>query len=371
MKISAIKLNTVYYKSNKQNNIKTTDEIKKDNKISAKNPIFLVSAGAVISGIILLKKGYLPKPVKLPDEPLANSLPTDIKKTLSFNNRYDEFKNFISNPEEKFIKGTGNNSTVYDLPNLDKYVLKVLKPGVSKNPNEIPIGAISDNINLGQPIWEHPENKRISILKKIPGEPHSTKNWSNIIWDKELSHPIEVTQQMAEDYALSIQKISEMEQTVFDKLALSLKILDTTPKYKGDTFSGFKVDSINPNNLMVDIKNKDMNIIDYFGKSKSSHQNSSTDITAIISDFTLMPEYYDKLSPEKQKALIQNIKTIDKKATDASKKAGLTTDRNIFKNYINDTSKYFYPPHIVSSNGKTYKRDYRITSQKLLDILEK
>ena len=184
-----------------------------------------------------------------------------------------------------------------------------------------------------------------------------------------MEHPIEVNQTMAEEYATSIQKISEMNQSVFDRLALSIKTLDEIPKHGNDNIPGFKVDSINPNNLMVDFENNELNIIDYFSKSKPSHQNSSTDITAIISDFTLMPEYYDLLSPEKQKGLIENIKTIDKKVTDSSNKVGLTTDRNVFKTFINETSKYYYPPHIVTSNGVSYKRDYRVTSQKLLDIL--
>lgn len=88
----------------------------------------------------------------------------------------------------------------------------MLKPDAPNNPNKIPISAIPNNINLGQPEWKHPENDRISILKKISVKPHSTKNWSNVIWDKKSECPLEVNKQMADEYTVSIQKISDMAQ---------------------------------------------------------------------------------------------------------------------------------------------------------------
>ena len=166
MKVSAINYNGIRFKSENINQSNPKEISKPEKRPLVKDTLLLAGSGIALSGIYLLNKARFPKPVVLPDEPLANSLPKDIKKILSFDKRYEEFKNYIQNPDKKRIKGIGSNSTVYAIPNMDKYVLKILKPGLSKNPNEIPIGAIPDKVNLGQPVWEHPENSRISILKK-------------------------------------------------------------------------------------------------------------------------------------------------------------------------------------------------------------
>ena len=64
-----------------------------------------------------------------------------------------------------------------------------------------------------------------------------------------------------------------MPQTTFDQLAKDVKVLSD---------KGYKLDSINPNNLLVDEDKQQIHIIDYF-KVKSSeqhlYQNSCFDLT--------------------------------------------------------------------------------------------
>ena len=121
------------------------------------------TTGIAISGLSLIGAGiYLihRKNLKaakniftpLPDTLLAKSLPENIQGELSYNHKYERFLEFLNNPPAENVSGTGANSVVYNIPVLDNYVLKILKPQAYIDPDTLPINIFPDNINLGQPV---------------------------------------------------------------------------------------------------------------------------------------------------------------------------------------------------------------------------
>lgn len=308
---------------------------------------------------------------QLPDTPLANSLPQNIRKELSYSDKYQKFLKFLFNPPEENLAGKGANSKVYNIPFLDKYVLKVLKPKSYYKPLEVPLNIFPDDVNLGQPVWVHPENYRLILLKKISGEPHSIKNWSSTIWDEKIRDAVPVTKEQAHQYYTQVTRIAGMEQSVFDDLALQIKTLDDAVNIEYGVPHGFKTDSINPNNLMVDYEKNKLSVIDYFTKTKPQHQNSYLDMVSVITDFTLFHEYYDLLGANEQKKLLQAIKQIDKKSFAAAVKIGLDTDENTFINFINYTNKYFHVPGVPKPDGNgEYIRQYGHSTGNMLSLLK-
>ena len=367
-----------------QNSVKQLAENKEKKQLINYSLLVGSSLAVVLAGVYILKNKKPPSNQKnesilyqeciqtyLPDETLAISLPEALKSKLSLNNNYQKLKNMFSSPDEKDIAGIGANSTVYNIDFLDEYVLKIMKPDKKADPNKIPINLFPDNINLGQPIWVHPENPRILILKKVSGVPNSVQNWSDIIYDKKLQKPVPVTNEQAQQYFDNIYKISKMQQSVFDNLAEQIKVLDVTPKSVGDKIPGFKTDSVNPNNLLVDFENNRLGVIDYFAKCNSEYQNSYMDMVAAIGDFTLFPEYYDKLTPLQQKTLMDALKIVEEKSFLAAEKIGLSTDKNVFLNFINKINIYFPIPPVKKSETEEYIRSYDIRAKAFVDLFNR
>ncbi len=256
--------------------------------------------------------------------------------------------------------GMGANSVVYNIPLLDDYVLKVLN---KDDPNNINIKEFPSSVNLGQPVWQNPDNLRMLILKKINGNEHSIPNWSNTIWDNEIYSPRSVTKEQAKLYFSQISDIALFPQSSYDSFAADTKLLSD---------KGYKLDSINPNNLIVDNKKKQLHVIDYFKvkpKESDIYQNSYLDLSAIILDFTLLPEFYDNLDKDDQKELVKNIKIINEKTHQAALNTGLSTDEDRFKTYIRTTSRWF-TAHSVNKENGMYFRYYDVRLDDFIKMLK-
>ena len=349
------------------------DKNVKKNKTVAKNcAYFIAGMATVASGMYIAKHAKnIQNPLccrVLPFNTITESLPNDLKAVIAGKkDNYEQFLSMMANPNPELLHGRGANSSVYRLPFTDKYVMKVLN---QNSKSDFRIGALGSR-NFGQPVWENPENNRILVLNKIKGKPHSTPTWTSIIWDETVKSPKQVTVEQAEHYYDSMVGISRMKQSAFDDLAGQIKFLDTVPKYEHDRIRGYKVDSINPNNLMVDMENEKLSIIDFFAKDKPVHQNSYMDMVAVISDFALMREYHDLLPVEKQKELIKALKVINAKSLTAAEKTGLSTDKRVFTAYIDETSKYFPVPNVSNFDGSVeYVRSYDQSSRAMMRLLE-
>ena len=260
------------------------------------------------------------------------------------------------------ILGEGANSIVYKIPELNDYVLKVLH---NEGMNRVNIGEFPSDVNLGQPVWQDKENSRYLILKKVEGDVHSIDNWSKTIWDKEKYTPLPVTKVQANLYYEQLSDLANMPQAAYNQLVRNVKILDER---------GYKLDSINPNNLIVDKEKSQIHIIDSFKvkpHERDIYKNCYMDLVAIMLDFTLFPEFFDKMDDKKKVSTLYNVKLIQEKVYKAAQNSDLSLDVERFKTFIKAISRWF-PAHSVpnENNGGIYFRYYDVRMLDFLDMLE-
>lgn len=272
------------------------------------------------------------------------------------------FNDLLSMAQQEDNKiGQGANSIVYNIPYLSGYVLKILN---KDDPNKIDINEFPQDINLGQPVWQNPENPRMLVLKKINGTEHSIPNWSKTIWDSEIYSPLPVSKEQAKLYLSQIQQLSDMPQSAFDAISRDVKMLDD---------NGYKVDSINPNNLIVDRDKEEIHIIDYFKVNQNErhiYQNSCMDLMAIMLDFTLFPEFYDKLGEEEKQELLECVDKISEKMHTGAENSGLSCDDEKFKKYIRTTSRWFTAHSVPNGKDGVYFRYYDVRLEDFLKMIE-
>lgn len=289
----------------------------------------------------------------------TNSLPEEIRSKMPKGSSIQDLIRMAQTEENKL--GQGANSIVYSIPHLDDYVLKVLN---KDDPNKIDMSEFPSDVNLGQPVWQDEKNPRILILKKIEGKEHSIPNWSKTIWDGANYTPLNVTSEQAKLFHSQLNDLSQMPQSAFDQLAKDVKLISD---------KGYKLDSINPNNLIVDKEKQQIHIIDFFKvKPHESHQyqNSYMDLVAIALDFTLFPEYYDKMDESEKSNTLKNAETIREKMHKGAENAGLSCDDERFKTFIRTTSRWF-PAHSVPNEktGGVYFRYYDVRLEDFLDMI--
>jgi len=285
------------------------------------------------------------------------NLPREISKNIPDGYTIDELISLAQNDNN--LRGIGANSKVYNIPYLSDYVLKVLN---KKDPNGIDIKEFPSDVNLGQPVWQSDKNPRLIILKKVEGQEHSIPSWSRTMWAPEIQKPLNVTKEQSEIYFNSVEKLANMPQEAFDELCNKVRILDE---------KDYKVDSINPNNLIVD--ENEIHIIDYFKVKpweKDIYQNSSYDLIAIMLDFTLLPEYFEKMSQEQQESFLKNAKIIFDKVQKGAEFAGFSNDIEIYKTFIKEVSKWFVPQSAFEEDGTEHIRLYDYRADDFLKFLE-
>lgn len=244
---------------------------------------------------------------------------------------------------ENFI-GKGANSKVYKFinPLLDKWVLKECKVPFAQECKLLfePSQDAFYGYNMGQEIAKA-GNKYI-VLKKIEGIEHSIPNWTD-----KITHAGEITTEEARQFVNSLSKIQEFPQAAFDQYASDLKMLQD---------KGYKQDSINPNNLLIDYDKKIIHIIDFTKADHSKQVNSRMDLIMPLLDFSLFKNFHDKLNSEEQKQLIDYSKTIIEKCNKASKKANLSQSEGTFLKYIELVDSAF--GWFLKDKGGDYRTRY-------------
>ena len=259
--------------------------------------------------------------------------------------------------DEQMI-GQVANSIVYSIPYSSDFCLKVLnKP----DPNKIKSDEFPQGVNLGQPVWQDEDNPNILMLRRIKGEENSIPNWSKTIFDPQTGAPQSVTKEQAGIYLSKVRAIANMPQKSYNELAYKIKILEDR---------GYKLDSINPNNLIVNFDDNEINVIDYFkippyDIDKGVYKNCYLDIVSLALDFTLLPEYFDKLSKEEQDELADCIAKINSKAYLAAVSQGLSCNSEKFRNFIYYTIQWFE----VQDNNE-YIRKYEQRTEDFIKMLK-
>ena len=259
-------------------------------------------------------------------------------------------KAFERNIKEENLLGEGLESTVYEFddPKLSKWALKVMKEDFNKVPPRSLVTEKEDPFpgkNRGQIIAS--VGCRYYILKKIDGEPHSVTNWKEHI-DNE-SH---VTQEETQEFAKSLEKIASFPQRSFDNYAHQLKALDE---------NGYKQDSMNPNNLLIDYTNKKISIIDYFKKDNEWHKNSKYDLINSILDFSLFEAFYNTANEADKSSMLKSSKKIIEKCTKAAIKDGISLDIYDYIGFLTEVDKWFGYKIIQEEEGDHRARFYHMS----------
>ena len=235
-----------------------------------------------------------------------------------------EPKTLVNDCVDENIIGSGQNSVVYKFSNplLDNWAMKVIKKDSDLQESfKQPISKMSDdfeNVNMGQAIAEIGE--RVQILKKIPGKSHSISNWST-----RRAEGTPITAEEAEKFLSDVKQISKFPQKSFDAYAGRLKLIDD---------NGYKADSFNPNNYLIDYSTKEINIVDAYKYDVDAHMNTKYDLLGPLVDYPNFEKFYNAMNESQKADYIQITKLLAHKCTRAAKKQGVNTSEDVFREFI-------------------------------------
>lgn len=255
------------------------------------------------------------------------------------------------NIKEENKLGEGLNSRVYsfDDPKLSQWAIKVDKDEFKNDSNKLfkPADDVFKGENFGQEIAL--AGTKYRILKKIDGDIHSIENWSNCV-----NNDSKVSLKQAQEFKSQLKRLSNLPQKTFDDYAHKLEFLQE---------QGWKQDSINPNNILIDYDKEEIYIIDSFKADNSNHTNSRLDLINVLLDFTLFNNFYDKLDQEGKQDLLNSARQIITKCDNAVEKTNLSTKDSTYMNYITEVDRWF-GCHLIHKGG-----DYRERFNNLKNLL--
>ena len=209
--------------------------------------------------------------------------------------------------------GEGHFKLVYKIDGLKDFVLAVLKGEF----NQASVSAFEASekflpkYNFGQPIATN--NNGLLILGKVNGKEHSIHNWHRFgIMGEEInpSHAV--------DFLSKIEEIKTFPLDAFEHFSSEIKYLNE---------NSIRMDSINPNNILIDSEAKTLNFIDVEYKDIFNVLprpfNSVSDIIAIFLDSLLHRKFVEMLTNSQQKNLLEASKLIIEKCKAAASNINL------------------------------------------------
>lgn len=159
----------------------------------------------------------------------------------------------------KNLLGLGNANRAYSIDSYPNFVLRVPKSFVPQNDTIFfykPISPELQEYNFGLPIVNLGHG--VEILNKVEGESNSIPNWINQM-KKSVYYSEPVGKSDAKTFLNNLIKISNFPIEAYVDLAKKFKSLNDTP---------YTPDFLNPNNILVDFKNKKFNVIDLWKNGK-------------------------------------------------------------------------------------------------------
>lgn len=225
------------------------------------------------------------------------------------------------------IIGEGSAKAVYKIPNIDDYVIGREKRKTYHKQDFVRMDIPFERYNFGQPIAE--TDSGIIIMKKVNGKSHSLDNWSDKVDKLLFGQPVERSD--AKEFLEAMKTVSKMPLNSYIDLANQIKYLSD---------GGHRLDILSPNNVLIDPKNQQMNLIDLIdGQDRfenfEGELNTVYDLQNILCGTILHEASRKQLSPAEAKELDKaTIETL-KKCEMAGKYAGLTTDKTNTINFYN------------------------------------
>jgi len=176
----------------------------------------------------------------------------DFMEKLEQNYPKTSLKKFVEQTTKKEnLLGEGRKSKVYSINGIDDYVIKISKnPSYNLFSKPKPFNKVENDLygfNFGQAIADNGEG--ISIHMRTQGKEYGIKNWAACFNRKKYPTTEEVNDFINKDMA----QLSEFPQSSFDDLVKKVSFIHNTTDYKFDFY--------NPNNFLIDYKNKKINIV--------------------------------------------------------------------------------------------------------------
>lgn len=250
---------------------------------------------------------------------------TNSKAKISFKSKADsvEFNDWLKSQtqtpkevaqktiENEVVLGEGTENIVYQIPNNDSFVLRVPKTGF-RGDNLRLVDDEFEDINIGQTIATIGNSQ---VRKKQLGEPAGVlfkdrvekSGYENIF-----------------SYRKHVYQAAQMPQESYDELAKTLKLLND---------KGYAFDMYNPNNILIDSKNKKFNIVDDFREiTDDKDENTFASIAMPLLDTWFMNglSYTEDYIDAWQEIIIKSMKAANKEGLPAPQK-DLDTLNNVFE----------------------------------------
>ena len=151
------------------------------------------------------------------------------------------------------VLGEGRNKIVYSIPNVAEYVLALLKSKVkSTNCNICSFEQVKNllpKFNFGQCIADN--NNGLKILNKVNGKPHLLDDYVERINSYTVNG--DITLEDALRVMEKLKNLEEFPQESFDFLVQKIIYLNK---------KNVRIDTINPNNILIEYDTKEINLID-------------------------------------------------------------------------------------------------------------
>ena len=235
-----------------------------------------------------------------------------MKKQYPYDKPMDVLFNAVS---EKNLLGSGTFAKVYEIPEVDDFVVRVAHDRHDKEFFKAPVKGIIDEFwgfNFGQKVGDN--GNGITILKRVFGTPHGFLNPGQKDDDAHflVEHARLVLGQIVDVSTFPLQSYKE--------LARKIKRLN----YSSD----FILDSLNSNNLLVDRVNQKLNIVDLSDRKKFSgikdYGQDASDMVSLILSVPFHRKIYDKLPTQEEKDLLKrHSRLVMAKVARAAKEVGL------------------------------------------------
>ena len=202
--------------------------------------------------------------------------------------------------EENHI-GHGGNADVYKIPNVDNYVIRIVRGKRDKEIDEEKIEEVTDEfpeINVGQAVAKLSE--RISFLKKQNGIPAGAPA-GRLRRESEIADST---------YEKHLKLAAEMPQSAYDEFARTLILVNERD---------YQFDPSKANNVLIDPQTGTFNLVDINKRStNSTYKNEIADMVVTLMDNSYDYQYKGSAPLEAYR------KTILEKCIEAGKKVGFS-----------------------------------------------
>lgn len=237
----------------------------------------------------------------------------------TFDEDFNVIANRICNTPELLI-GQGASKVVYEIPNIENFVLYKVRRKYNEN-SSAPFEPTKNLFGRGKYYFGEyiaSNNNGLYLGLKIDGKPYSQPDWFKK-YCKALEMPDSITENDAKFFLTQLEEIEKFPLESYEDFANQLKDLNTNRT---------RIDTINPNNILINKETKAFNIIDLIeGQNYFEHFenpiNGSSDMIALLLDSLLHAKYMNALSDEDKEKLKNSSKNVVKKCKMASENVGL------------------------------------------------